>query len=88
MWVSNRVTWGQQCVPGSADERPDVRSEATSGLADAGVSILAMEIQAGATCRACYTCPAGAEVVYVRVPYADVDRARQAGFERSEQPAR
>ena len=63
---------------GSAADRPDVEGD----VAALPLTILETRTEGGATCRACYTCPARALVVYLLVPSEEATRAADLGLRR------
>lgn len=78
VWFATSYSWGQQCVPGSEADRPDVEGD----VAALPLTVLERRVEGGAACRACYTCPAGAVVVYLLVPREEAPLAVELGLRR------
>ena len=80
VWVAQEFQGGKQCVEDY--EPPDIHEL----LEDKGVSVAETAVKPMPVCLACEVCKAYAGRHYARIDSADVEAAREAGFELSDPP--
>lgn len=83
VWVAKQYTLGKQCSDTTYSAPTPSRE-----LGEAGVEVVDEHVEPMMTCAACDVCPAYAARHFAQIRASGVEKARAAGFERSDPPAR
>ena len=81
VWVAARVVGGKSC-----QSPPFAPPDTKQALEEAGITVFETAIEYMGVCMACDICPAYAAIHRALIPQADMERARQLGFQPGDAP--